>query len=470
MIKATVLEEGGGTAVITQKRGRGRPRKEESLRIAAEKSEEKPKRKPRFELPEMPHIEPGERKKISVTFPLDEKCLAKTEFENIWFLYPRLIDYPSRKLGDSNNPRGHSPDCLKNSVMRDAEVTLREFPEKFHLINRGLTILAESFEYKNGQATITISNSNHGVADGASSETLLAKAQALVAKAQEKNAALPENEREEIPDFLERGRLRIELITGIKDHSLIAQIVQARNTSRQVKGFSMANFTGSFDFLKEELEKEGSPFKGKIAYEEGADGFSVLNVLSILTLFHPEFDTLSDEGKVKAPVIAYANKGSLPKRLENEELLKGYKSLSPILIEILSLYEYIYANFEKAYSVAFHNKVKLGRRKGFDSRLLDEEKITLPLTGLVSNYRIENGILYPLVAAFRSLVRISRQGEASFKRSAPKFFDEHGPRLVSHLIEELDQEATPNALGKSVRSYIALHREAKLILTDEKGE
>ena len=425
----------------------------------------------RIKIPELPVLVKSKRKNsLSIEFPIEKNYVSVNKFTqpdarkkeiSVFHIYPKLSDWPARQLPDAPNPRSHDSNCVKTPIAKAIEETLKERPEEFQFINRGLTVLAESFEYKNGKAIITISDpENHGVADGAHSDAVISKVQEEV----KRDLQLEPDKR----NPLLFGRVRVEIVVGITDRDKISWLVEGRNSSRQVKQWSLSEFRGHFDWLKEIIDAENSPFRDKIGWEENSSkDLTVLDLLSMVTLFHKEWNELDNEGKMKAPIIAYANKGKLDARLTSEEAQAGYKALAPLLPDILKLYDYIYVGFEAAYDKAFKGKTRLGRRAGFESRQLGQ-KHKLPLTGSESNYVIENGILYPLLASFRALVRYGKDGLAHWKRNPFTFFDENGSKLVALVIEQLENVGnTPNALGKNKMAYIALQREVSLLISKE---
>lgn len=450
------------------KRGRGRPRKIENTEIIPINEQTKPRRK-RFEIPKLP-IFGEEQKKLTVSFPIESEFVTETKFSDedkrkkeikVFHLYPKLSDWPARKLPDAPNPRSHSEECLASPVAKAIESTLRDRTPDFHFINRGLTIMANKFELKDNKVIITLTDpQNHGVADGATTDAVISKIQSEIDSIKQTDS--------ESSNPLERGRVRVEAIVGLTDHDKIGWLVEGRNTSRQVKSWSLSEFRGHFDWLQQILERDGGLFKDKIGWEENAGKpFSVLDVLSLLTLFHPEWDQSSPDGKIRAPVIAYSSKGKLDSRLTHPDLLPGYKSLSSVVEDILKLHDYVYSNFEKHYDTAYKGKTKLGRRIGFESRLQDKP-FTLSLTGTQSNYIIENGILFPLLASLRALIKYSKDKTASWKKNPFRFYDEHAPILIAHLIEQLESVGnSPNMLGKSKLAYVAIHREAMLLLAKD---
>ncbi|HRI81631.1 MAG TPA: AIPR family protein [Opitutaceae bacterium] len=399
-----------------------------------------------------------------VTFSVEDDCLRRVIIKEegrevrIYHIYPRLWSWKGGQLPEDVNPRSHDETALTSGVAKAIGSTINDSPEDFYLANRGATILADELTYDKdrGVVEITITDSDlHGIADGATSDAVLAKIQKdILAEHGEKAAEV----------LLNRGRIHLEVIVGLTLKERIDRLVMGRNTSRQVTPWSMSNFRGAFDWISEILEINGGPFAGKIGYEENAGKqMTVLDVLSLLTLFHPDYDAKGQGERNKAPTVAYSSKGRMDARLNNKDLQVGYKALAPILADILRLHDYVYAQFEHAYKKALDGRAKLGRRAGFESK-----KVQLPLTGMVSNYTVPSGVLFPLLASLRALVRYDQNGKAYWVQKPEAFFDTNGSELVAALIEQLDTVGgNPQTAGKKKPVYTALHDRARLLLIDQ---
>jgi hypothetical protein len=438
-----------------------------------------------------PREEASGRKPIRIKLHVGKEYVRKMAFPHIdgrkaptevYHMYPLLSEWIGRTAPDGVNPRSHDPECLKSPVARQIEQTIINNPEDFYLANRGSTLIADKVEFdaQSGNVEIIIIDpENQGLADGATTDAVIAKVQTQLAREilEKKDATYNDliegiksgtkKDNHKLPEVLRNGRVHLEVIVGLDDRTRMANLVQGRNTSRQVRGWSMADFKGEFDWLKSILEAKDSKFAGRIGYEENsASDILVLDVLSILTLFHPEFDQKEEDSVEKAPVIAYANKGRMDARLADDELRKGYKKLKPIIIDILRLHDYVYANFEAAYDKVFGPKARLGRREGVKSLLMGEA-YALPLTGLKTNYIIPNGFIFPLLASFRALV-VHKPDGAAWRVDPFAFFDKYGKKLVAELIEQVDaQGGNPNVAGKRKLVYTAIHAKARLCLNDE---
>lgn len=384
---------------------------------------------------------------------------------SIYHLYPTLADWVGKEVPDEVNPRSHEEDCLKTSVARDIETTLREWPKDFLLANRGGTVLVKSlgFDANTGLVELLIEDEDlHGLADGATTDAVAAVVQAIEAKGKPFRAL----KKEEIPTFLREARIHVEVIVGIDNRERIGRLVRGRNTSRQVKPWSLSDFAGEFDWIRDILDRPHGPFAGEIGYEENAGrDVTVLDVLSLLTLFHSEFDQ-KGSGR-KAPTVAYSSKGRMDARLKDPKLQAGYKALSPIVEDILRLHDHVYAGFEAAYKAAYGSGARLGRKHGVETRK-NSNPLVLTLTGAHSNYVIPGGFIFPVLASLRALVEYNEKGQARWKTDPSHFFDRHGADLVAGLIEQVDLlGGNPNAAGKKKPVYTTLHDRARLLLQDD---
>jgi hypothetical protein len=404
-----------------------------------------------------------------VKFRIGKDHLRKFEFPNgenivIYHLYPTLAEWVGKAIPDDVNPRSHDLEMIHSSVANDIRETIRSRPEDFFLANRGATVIAESlrFDPVRGEVEIAISDPDiHGLADGATSDAVVEQVQREVATGRKFSDLVFE----EVPEYLKRARFHVEVIVGLTTKERIGMLARGRNTSRQVKSWSLADFQGAFDWIRDILESPHSELKGRIGYEENAGReVTVLDVLSLMTLSSREWDDKGAGLKRKAPTVAYSSKGRMDTRLQDETLAQHYRALAPILEDILKLHDYVYARFEDAYKDAMGGG-KLGRRRGVESR--PDNPVVLPLTGARSNYDIPNGYTFPLLASFRALVEYDDKGQAGWKSNPFRFFDDYGPELVQVLIEQIDNlGGIPHLAGKSRAVYTSLHDRAKLLIAE----
>jgi hypothetical protein len=189
-----------------------------------------------------------------------------------------------------------------------------------------------------------------------------------------------------------------------------------------------------------------------------------------LTLFHPKFNEEKRE-----PIVSYANKGSVLDYYREDAWKPGYEALRPLVADILRLYDYIAVSFPVQYD---KYRESLGQRAG---RLGQRKEVgfkekgayTLPLTQAKTPYRIPDGWLYPLLAAFRMLIDFSGS-RASWYFDPQRFFDTIGATMVADIVEESEAMGkSAQAVGKSRPLWNALRKSVEMrrlnLVVDGKG-
>ncbi len=416
-------------------------------------------------------LEASDSKTIRISVDKDHYRRISVEDDvSVYHLYPTLSDWIGRQSPDEVNPRSHADDSLTGSVPKAIQQTIEESPTDFYLANRGETILAESVTFDPQKQVVEIlltdcygDTAQQGVADGGTTDAVIARVQAGIAKEFEVES-FSHLTQAQIPAYMKTARVHLEIIVGLKDRERISRLVQGRNTSRQVTSWSMADFKGHFEWIKKSLEDKKSEFKGRIGYEENASAsVTVLDILAILTLFHPEYNE-----KGKAPTVAYSSKGRMDKRLVDEKTASGYAVLSEILPDILKLHDHVYSKFHEKYKES-NPAGKLGRRGKTEDRIFPNGKKVLPLTGVESSHVIPSGVLFPLLASLRALVAFpaekNEHAKAQWKADPFEFFDAHGAELVENLISQLENlQNNPQTMGKAKTVYTGLFDRASLLL------
>ena len=406
---------------------------------------------------------------ISLQFPHSKEQLRKIEVSDngssytIYRLMPFVKSWPAADVPDGPNPRSHQEECLRSGVAKAIRKTLIENPEDFSLANRGGCLLADSlkFDPERGRVTVVLTDLEiHGMADGATSNAVISEVQKL------SKSSPNAKERDVIDLALEKARFNLEVVVGLTEHERIMSLVKGRNTSVQVRPWSLADFDRKFDWIKELIDRNGGPFAGRIGWEEnsGAD-VSVLDLISLMTLFHPIFDDPAERRR-RAPTSAFSGKGTNDKRLLDSKMESGYRKLGGVLEDLIRLHDHVYKNFEpmyERYNKEVHNKgSKLGKRRGIDNK-----PITLPLTGDVSEYKIDKGLIFPLLASFRCLLNFDQQ-EARWLMEPFEFFDQYGTELMGLLFEQYELcGRNPATTGKKKTVYTSLHNQARLLLSEK---
>lgn len=257
---------------------------------------------------------------------------------------------------------------INGKVPNAIRTTLIHIPEWFVVYNRGLAILAEAVEYDNKAREVKITfkdKAQHGVFDGGHTLAVI----------------LDEGEHQE-------AYCRLEIMTGVPQN-MITEIVEARNTSRQVASKSLMNLDGKFAKLKDAL---GPNLSDLISWRENMEApIDVRELIALLTtLDRTHYDD------TKHPLIAYAGKEACLKHFESSP--SCYEKIYPLAKDIIRLWDQIQADVPEQYN---NQGGKFGGLKGC-SKLKTPRP--LPVLGGTTGYLVPNGYLYPIIAAFRSMM------------------------------------------------------------------
>ena len=367
--------------------------------------------------------------------------------------YVKIADFPHGDIPEDVNPRSHDENALKSRVATRIQESVEKSPEDFHLLNRGLLVIASRAWYDNKREVLHInidSFDQGGLADGATTDRVLSRVKRVAEEFAEEHGT---------PDYVDKAYVHVEVVAGdgIASNEAVLRLTDARNTSIQVKPWSLADLGGSFDWLKKIIEN--SRFKNKVRYEEnGKEPVDIRAILGLLTLFHPNWD---QEGR--HPIVAYTGKGRLLQGYyEKNEWKAGYRALAPVVLDILELYEYIKTAFEQAYKDAFGATARLGRRKEVDYR--DKPTIPLYLTGEYTQYGVPDGWVYPILGSLRGLLDERGDSSMQWHVDAKEFFVRHGPKLVQDVVEMSEQLGrNAQSTGKSRVLWQSLHQSVELM-------
>lgn len=294
-----------------------------------------------------------------------------------YIFYVKISDVPEG-IPMATNPRDQK---LSSGVAQTITESLESNDGYFHLKNRGIVLSAKSCTYNNKTREVTINftdESLHGNIDGGHTYKIIC-----------------EHRNDNLDQYVQ-----FEVMTGVED--IIEKLAEARNTSVQVDEKSMAELQQKFDPIKEGLE--GMPFYNRIAFKQNQQAFDDITnkklkmidareIVSIINMFNVERFSA-----VTHPIKAYSSKAKmLELYLDNPESYRRYVNIMP---DIFDLYDTIELEFATSFN---ESGGRYGRKKysGFkDGKVIGKSKFGLNDI----NYRIPDGLIYPVVAAFRCLV------------------------------------------------------------------
>jgi hypothetical protein len=343
---------------------------------------------------------------------------------------------------------------LSGPVVRGITETLMDNPEDMAIKNQGIYLLVEDASFQrgtggNGELSLTLTDSSrHGIVNGG--HTYAAIRDAL------------ENADEIELANMSRAYVRLHILQGI-DGSRVAEIAEGLNRSKQVDDPSLANLQGHFDRIRQAMK--GKPGEKAIAYHQGDEGeVYVTEVLVFLEMFNRErFD------RKKHPHYLYSRAKSALEFFQKD--LEARPSPLDILVtklpEILQLSDLIRRDTPLAAKrIGFEfGRMKTGKvRAGAKSN----KNIPLPFLDSMMSYRVPNGWLYPMLAAFRANVAWDlHKGKFEWKVPLTKLV----PAVIDDLIgvcvtEHRDNNLQPDKVGKRESTYVQCYDKVQLYLLE----
>lgn len=325
-------------------------------------------------------------KPVSVSFPVLSFRHVESPFQKLgyrdYYAVVSVEDLPD--LTDWRRINVRDPK-LTGSVPRAIRAGFHESPELFLFMNRGLVLSAEKVSFDNKTSTITLNLTEprlHGLLDGGHTYNIIV------------------NEREKLdnPQYV-----KIEILEGF-EHDDIIQVVDARNTSNQVRDESLMNLDGAFDSLKTALRKQ--PYFQDIAFKEyeiGEDGepkpIDIREVIAILTAF--DADNFNDQTH---PINTYRSKAACLKHFKDHSL--SYKKIYPLATEILQLFDEIQIQLPELYNKARGKSgdVSGGKFGKLTGVTMYERALKLPFSGKETKYGVPDGFVYPILGGFRAML------------------------------------------------------------------
>jgi len=354
--------------------------------------------------------------------------------------------------GLSFDPNARTPN-INRAVYKKVRSSLLDdcpSPGTFHLKNKGITIVAQRVKKINDNELDVYFDEGHGIVDGGHTYDLIVKTRAS----------------QELP---EKQFVKVEILTGLSA-SLIPEVAGGLNTSVQVQDMSLLDLGDAFEWIKDELRDE--PYFQRIAWSENDPGeFDARDLLSMLTCF--DVVTYPKDGAIH-PVIAYEKKAEVIKRFKADfETNSGeaFKRLRPILKDILRLHDIIGLGFKAKHT---ESGGRGGALKIVDHR--ERKPFDFLFIGQQDHHRLQDGALYPLLAAFRWMVEQDANGAFKWKggfQAVQKSWDNVGAKLAAMTYEKaLEVGRNADAIGKSRPHWAALFQTvgfADLMQAQAKG-
>lgn len=349
-------------------------------------------------------------------------------------------------------PNRTSSGILSGPVAKGILSTLRDNPEEMALKNQGIYLLVEEASFRKanggiGAVEITLSNiGKHGIVNGGHTYAAIRE-------------AVDNAEAEELED-LKNAYVRLHIYQGVNE-DYVAQIAEGLNRSKQVDDPSLINLQGHFDVIRKVLK--GKPFENAVAYHQGDSGdIYISELLVYLSFFNTE-----RFGDKKQPHQLYRKQAQALKYFEQDinDTASPMKSLINMLPDILKLSDLIRKLTPEA---AKHNNFEFGRIKVGSERAGNPKHkgTTLPFIGESVDYRVPNGWVYPMLAAFRANISWNKELKSVvWKQPLDKILPEVIDDLVAVCVtEHRDNNMRPELIGNRESAYSQCYDKVQLYL------
>lgn len=334
---------------------------------------------------------------------------------------PDLKDWREINVRDARL-RGRIPRAIREGFTGHAD--------EFFFMNRGLVVAAAKVDYSQDDKRMSIYMSDpeiHGLLDGGHTYRIVSDAAKALSPG-------------DPPRYI-----RLEIITGF-DRDTISDVVEARNTSNQVKDESLANLRQEFEPIKDVLKNQ--PYYNSIAwseYEEFENGqakaIDIRDIISYLITFDAKYFNSTTQ-----PLIAYKDKRACLKHFQ--ERTQSMRKLYPLLPDILRSWDAIHEHWREWYGAGRQEEAGIQGRFGklTGITMLPEH---LEFMQMAVEYRMPSAYKYPILSALRAGIRVGPK-VASWSMDPFEILSQTGMQLTAVVGAAIRSTNNPNKVGKDV--------------------
>ena len=366
-----------------------------------------------------------------------------------YYAVVRVQDLPDLAAWRKINVRDPKMAGKVPEAIRDG---FNERKDLFLLMNRGIVLSVEKIYFDQAKSLLKLILSNpdvHGLLDGGHTYNIIR-----------------EEMKPEVDQFV-----KIEILEGLSIDE-ITDVVEARNTSNQVKDESLMNLQGDFNELATFLK--GAPYYDDIAFKEyetydngNPKPIDIREIIAVLTAF--DRDNFNESVH---PINAYRSKAACLTHFSDNK--KSYKKLYPLAKEILDLYDLIQEKLPSLYNKARGRAgdVSVGRFGKLTGVSYRDGKLFKPLLFLKkkSKYGVPAGFVFPILGAFRAILEETNGGYDWGKGLDPKALldGELGTELAETIGSFAAEHQNPSKTGKSLNVWKSCYQAARVYFLQAK--
>ena len=311
------------------------------------------------------------------------KSISSMEFNGTTktTVYVDVCDIPNN-IPMECNPRLQN---MKSAVVKAIKQTLVEDDGLFHILNRGITITAESIKVKGNSLVIEINDfETQGCIDGGHTYKSILEYQDIIQ---------PETQ-----------YVTIEILTGNIVMNNFVKLAMARNRSQQVQDKSLAELNNEFDWIKEAIKNENI----SVIYKENEDGNVPIEfIIWIMTVVNSRFGESTCTARPKESMTAFI-KYNKEYGLNIEK--NPFYAAKDILIDSMKVFDFIEVHFGT--KIKCFSKIKVVNKGNFKSTIY----------GTPMKYKIPKQFLYPVYTAMRAIIGVDDKTGLLFWKTDPHAF------------------------------------------------
>ena len=369
---------------------------------------------------------------IELSMPEELGRRLKDPANSSIFHYETYLPFTEAVKLDRGNANVRPP--KENTPYKEMMSSVEGSPEFFHLKNRGITYFCERFQYDNQSHKLVVTIPNvpkskldeeasprFGIADGGHTFKVVEDVvHDIESYRQDEDWKEP---------FVRVHFLASEMgsiLGGIED-----EVVEALNTSAQVKRFTLEEYRGKFDPLKEALTASRFDIS-QVAFRENEDKpWHIREIVQRLACF------LKDRWKITPPSSMYRSKDKSLELFISDDG-GDFQKLYPIIKDVVTFPEFI----QSALSENIEGR-KLGKVKGVKkvSKQFRRER-----TDYLSDYRMDGAIVLPMASAFRTLL-VAKGNSYQWKVNPYDVFKQCADDLYEVLLGRVRRVKSATQLG-----------------------
>jgi hypothetical protein len=320
--------------------------------------------------------------------------------------------------------------------------TVEKNPQAFHVKNRGITFICAAFDIgpnnSAGVRQLNIHLEKDGENDFIDAEVSDAR-KVGIADGGHTFAVISDTiERLEKLKALEgwvEPYVRVRFLTSKAAYVVPEEMVEALNTSTQVKEHTMDEYRNEFQPLKDILTKSSFDISNISFRENDAGTWDVREILQRLGCFLKDKPALGPQ--------MYRSRQKALKMYIDPKTREDFLALADVMADVAFLPEYIESQFSSKENMKTRNR--FGGLRVVDA--LDSDH-TYPSLGYKTRHRLDLGATLPLAGAFRELLQVDpKTGKQFWIVAWKEAFKRTADELYRALTSNLASVNAVSALG-----------------------